>query len=78
MIDADDLKCSHGATIGNLSEEQVFYLRSRGLDEAQARRILVRGFFDEVADRIPYDGIRERVHEIIDRRLGYDVEMEQR
>ncbi len=70
LIDADDLKCSHGATIGNLNDDQVFYLRSRGLDESEARRILIRAFFDEVSARIPYDGIRERVHAIIDARLA--------
>lgn len=74
LIDADDLKCSHGATIGNLDEEQVYYLRSRGLSPLQARKILVTGFFDEVADRIPYDFIRARVHQVIDRRSGFDGE----
>jgi Fe-S cluster assembly protein SufD len=46
-IFADDVKCSHGATIGALDEEQVFYLRSRGIPEAQARAMLVRAFLEE-------------------------------
>ena len=65
LIDADDLKCSHGATIGALDEEQIFYLRSRGLNELEARRIVILGYFDEVLERIPYDFVREHAHEII-------------
>lgn len=63
LIDADDLKCSHGATIGNLDEDQVFYLRARGLSEPEAREIVMLGFFDEVVDRVPHDFIREWVHD---------------
>jgi len=70
LIDADDLKCSHGATIGNLDPDQVFYMRSRGLAEADARRLLMRGFYDEVADRIPYSWVRDQVHRHVDARLG--------
>lgn len=51
-IYADDVKCSHGATTGQLDSEALFYLRSRGLSEAQARRILIQAFVDEVADKI--------------------------
>lgn len=70
LIDADDLKCSHGATIGNLDPDQLFYLRARGLPEAEARRILIRGFYDEVADRLPFAFLRDRVHATIDDKLG--------
>ena len=47
QIYADDVKCSHGATIGALDEDQVFYLRSRGIPEAQARALLIRSFLDD-------------------------------
>lgn len=70
LIDADDLKCSHGATIGNLDADQLFYLRARGLSEAQARRILMLGFYDEVGDRIPYAYMKQRVHRIVETKLG--------
>ena len=70
QIDADDLKCSHGSTVGNLDEEEVFYLRSRGLDEATARTLLIKGFFEEIADRIPYGFVREAVHRHIDSKIG--------
>lgn len=70
LIDADDLKCSHGATIGNVDEEQVFYLRSRGLSDHDARKIVIMGYFDEIVDRIPYEFVKDRVHEQIEAKLG--------
>lgn len=69
-IDADDLKCSHGSTIGNLDPEQLFYLRTRGFNEAEARRTLIQAFFEEVAGRIPYEFVRERVYEHIEAGIG--------
>jgi len=58
-IYADDVKCSHGATTGPLDEAPLFYLRSRGLSAAEARRLLVQAFVDEVLEKIPHDGARE-------------------
>lgn len=60
-IYADDVKCSHGATTGQLDEEPVFYLRSRGLSEAEARMLLVQAFVDEVADKIGDEDFRSEV-----------------
>jgi Fe-S cluster assembly protein SufD len=57
-IFADDVKCSHGATIGALDEEQVFYLRSRGIPEAQARAILIRAFLDEALAPVTHEAAR--------------------
>lgn len=51
-IYADDVKCSHGATTGQLDEEPLFYLRSRGLNEGEARMLLIQAFVDEVADKV--------------------------
>jgi Fe-S cluster assembly protein SufD len=65
IIDADELACSHGATFGNLDEEQLYYLRSRGISEGEARRMLVMGFFDEVIERIPFEPLRAHLHEVI-------------
>jgi Fe-S cluster assembly protein SufD len=70
LIDADDLKCSHGSTIGNLDPDQLFYLRSRGLAEAEARRFLIMGFFEEVIDRIPHGFIKDVVHRTIEKKMG--------
>jgi Fe-S cluster assembly protein SufD len=58
-IHADDVKCSHGATVGQLDEAMVFYLRTRGIDEAAARAMLVYGFAREVVDRAPVGPLRE-------------------
>lgn len=70
IIDADELACSHGATFGNLDTEQLYYLRSRGIPEDEARRMLVRGFFDEVIDRIPFENLQDHLHEVISRKFG--------
>lgn len=69
-IDADDLKCSHGATFGNLDENQLFYLKTRGLPEVEARQLLVMAFFEEVIARIPHEFMRERVREDVRRKFG--------
>lgn len=58
-IYADDVKCSHGATCGELSDEQVFYLCSRGIDPASARALLLHAFLGEAIDLISDEGVRE-------------------
>jgi Fe-S cluster assembly protein SufD len=60
-IDADDLKCSHGSTMGNLDAEQLFYLKARGFSDAEARRTLVLAFFEEVIAKIPYAFLQDRI-----------------
>ncbi len=57
-IYADDVKCAHGATVGQLDEAMVFYLRARGIDEATARAMLVYGFAREIVDRTPVEALR--------------------
>jgi Fe-S cluster assembly protein SufD len=69
-IDADDLKCSHGSTMGNLDPDQVFYLQSRGLSAAEARRLLVMAFFEEVIEKVPYEFMRERVRAHVKKKMG--------
>ncbi len=69
-IEADDVRCSHGATIGQVEERQLFYLMSRGLTKEQAERLLVIGFFDEVLNRLPVEGVRVRVRDAIESKLG--------
>lgn len=69
-IDADDLKCSHGATCGNLDPNHLFYLRSRGLSEAAARQLLVMAFFEEVIARVPHEFMRERVRDNVRHKVG--------
>jgi len=69
-IEADDVRCSHGATVGQVDETQLFYLMSRGLSRPEAEHLLVLGFFDEVLSRVPLEGTRERIRESIDRKIG--------
>lgn len=69
-IEADDVRCSHGATVGQVDETQLFYLMSRGLDRRQAERLLVLGFFHDVLVRIPAEGVRERVRQAIEQKVG--------
>lgn len=68
-IDADDVKCSHGATVGRLDPDQLFYLRARGIDAQSARSILVYAFAREVVDRIPVKALRERISATVLARL---------
>jgi len=62
---ADDVRCTHGATVGRLEQEPLFYLRSRGIPEIDAARLVVEGFFDPIMQRIPFEGVRERFHQAI-------------
>jgi Fe-S cluster assembly protein SufD len=69
-IFADDVRCTHGSTIGRLDEEAVFYLRSRGIDREAAERLLTLAFAGEILDRIPVEALRERLDKVIAGRLA--------
>jgi len=69
-IEADDVKCSHGATVGELDAEAKFYLMSRGLDRIQAERLVVMGFLGEVLARLPLGGVVEKVTRAIEEKLA--------
>ena len=72
-IHADDVKCSHGATIGQIDETMLFYLRSRGIAESAARGMLTYGFARDVVDRIPLASLRESIGSaVLDRLPGGD------
>jgi len=68
-IQADDVKCSHGATVGQLDPESRFYLMSRGLNREQAERLVVMGFLGEVLSRLPLGGVVEKVTSVIESKL---------
>ncbi len=68
-IYADDVKCSHGATIGQLDEDAVFYLRSRGIGRAAARRVLTRAFAGEVVERVRLKALRDDLEARVGARL---------
>ncbi|MBW2268534.1 MAG: Fe-S cluster assembly protein SufD [Deltaproteobacteria bacterium] len=69
-IHADDVKCSHGSAIGQLHEEALFYLRSRAIDEHEARGLLTRGFAREVLDALPVEALREGLEATLEASLG--------
>jgi len=66
---ADDVKCSHGATVGQLDENQVFYLRARGIAEASARAMLTRAFAKEIIDRVGPLSLQERLDQLLQDKL---------
>jgi Fe-S cluster assembly protein SufD len=68
-IQADDVKCSHGATAGRVDDEEVFYACCRGLTRKEAIRMIVTGFFQQVFDRIPIVSVRQALGEAIGRRV---------
>lgn len=72
-IEADDVKCKHGSTTGQLDPLALFYLRSRGLGEGQARALLVRAFASELVARIPVAGAREAVEATLSARLPLEA-----
>ena len=64
-IFADDVKCAHGATVGQLDNEEVFYLKSRGLSDAAARNLLTYAFGAEIIDRIPIASLKHRLEQTV-------------
>ena len=66
---ANDVRCTHGATLSQVDREQLFYLMARGLPRAQAERLIVRGFFQDVLDRIDLQPVREALGEALEARI---------
>jgi Fe-S cluster assembly protein SufD len=69
-IGANDVRCTHGATMGQVEPEYVFYLRSRGLTREEAERVIVEGFLDEIVQRIPLEEVRDRLSDAIQAKMG--------
>jgi Fe-S cluster assembly protein SufD len=69
-IFADDVRCTHGSTVGQLDEEAVFYLRSRGIGCDEAIQLLTLAFAGEILDRIPVTELRERLEKVVAERLA--------
>ena len=69
-IEADDVRCTHGATAGRVDREQIFYCMSRGLSEQEAMHVIVQGFLQVVSDRIPVEIVRETLNQAVERKLG--------
>jgi Fe-S cluster assembly protein SufD len=68
-IMANDVRCTHGATVGRVDREQLFYLMTRGLSRPEAERLIVRGFFQDVLDRIELEPVREAVTAALEARI---------
>jgi Fe-S cluster assembly protein SufD len=73
IIDADDVKCSHGATVGQIDEEALFFLRARGIGEKEARTMLMNAFAHEVIQKVTIEPLRERLSELIEKRMNGEI-----
>jgi Fe-S cluster assembly protein SufD len=67
---ADDVRCTHGATIGKIDEDQLFYLLSRGIPMKDAERLIVMGFFEPIMTRIPFEGVQTRFSQAIQEKMS--------
>jgi len=72
-IFAGDVKCSHGCTIGQLDESAMFYLRSRGIPEKEARALLMFAFSNNVMDSVKIPELKNRITKIIAKKLGVNI-----
>jgi Fe-S cluster assembly protein SufD len=73
-IMADDVKCSHGSTTGQVDDTELFYLMSRGIPRKEAEKLVVFGFFGEVTSRIPFKGLKEKLDRAIEGKIGLGFE----
>ena len=70
-IEANDVRCTHGATVSQVEEEHIFYLQARGIPRTEAQKLVVEGFFRPVIDRIPVEEIQDFLQTAIARKVGY-------
>jgi len=69
-IEADDVRCTHGATTAQIDDREIFYLEARGIHPAAARQLLVMGFFNTVLDRLPEEKLRGHIEGLVEKRLS--------
>ncbi|MEN9972284.1 MAG: Fe-S cluster assembly protein SufD [Bacteroidota bacterium] len=74
-IYADDVKCSHGSTTGQLDDEAIFYLRARGLSEKSAKQLMLTAFMSDVLDKITIPAVRVKVFKTINERFNWELEL---
>jgi Fe-S cluster assembly protein SufD len=70
-IKANDVRCTHGATVSQVEDEHIFYLQARGIPRSEAQKLIVEGFFRPVIDRIPVEEIQDFLQGAIARKVGY-------
>ena len=75
-IFADDVRCAHGATVGQLDPQAIFYLQSRGLTEANSRQLLIHAFADDSIEAIKHDPIRQQIRSLVNAKLTSFMETE--
>ena len=66
---ANDVRCTHGATVGRVDRDELFYCMARGLSRAEAERLIVRGFFQDILDRIELEPVREALAPALEARI---------
>lgn len=69
---ADDVRCTHGATVGKIDENELFYLYSRGIPEVEAKQLIVMGFFEHIMNRIPFEGVQNRFKDAIIEKMSVE------
>lgn len=69
-IEANDVRCTHGATVGPIEEEQIFYGMARGIDRKDSERLIVEGFFEPLMQKIPLESIREQLTEVVHKKIA--------
>jgi Fe-S cluster assembly protein SufD len=67
---ANDVRCTHGATVGKIDNEQLFYLKSRGIPEKEAVHLIVEGFFEPIMELIPFEEVRERFQNAVHQKVA--------
>jgi Fe-S cluster assembly protein SufD len=73
-IYADDVKCAHGAAVGQIDQEELFYLQARGINPELGRSLLTYGFAEEVIEKIKIESIRAQLDEVVLRQLNTRLE----
>jgi Fe-S cluster assembly protein SufD len=74
-IYADDVKCSHGSTTGQLDDDAIFYLRARGLSEKSAKQLMLTAFMSDVLDKITIPEVKAKVFKTINKRFNWELEL---
>ena len=73
ILNSDVVRCAHGATVGPLDPETIFYIQSRGVPDEEAQQMVVEAFFEEVLEKIPVEAIRNSVWRTVQRKLGREI-----
>lgn len=72
-VDNDEVTCSHGVTLGQVDEEQIFYMTSRGLDEKSAKKMIILGFLENVIKEVKDTAIRGKIYSIVEKKLAREI-----